>query len=216
MATSASLNQQFIIWNVIGQGASKLIAGNWRFDEDVLYYQNVPYKRHLKDAKGEHLILSKLNANTFHVQAMPNPQKLTTGKGKLLGQYALWTLPELGVFSRYHGDMSQPKQLHERMRFLFVEELRAFIDDYIRPRSVVEMERDTSQLLGIADKMYDRYFNYRMLFKTDWPPLPKMYREQIVSEIESRAKRYNDPKAVAQRERGHARKIAKKALGLDH
>ena len=41
-----------------------------------------------------------------------------------------------------------------------------------------------------------------------------MYRERLVAEIKARVTRYHDPKQVAQRERMHARKIAKQAFGL--
>lgn len=209
MSGSHSVEDMFIRWNTLGTGSGHLVAGNWRFRKTAMYYQDRPYKRFINDAKGVPLMLRRLRADepSFKV----SPTQAIWNKDVA---YQYWTLPEIGVLSRFEGDMLSEDELHERHKYLFFAELRAVSDERVRTMPGHALQDEASKILALVDRMYARYWNYGQTFRLKWPEMPKMYKEEVIETIRERLKRYHDPKQVAARERAHARKIAKKAFGL--
>ena len=206
-----SVEESYIRWNVAGIGNGHMSVGNWRFRKEVMYYQDRPFKRFVRDAKRLPIQLRRLST-----QADPEFWKVAPTEAHWDNNiaYQYWTLPEIGVLSRYEDDMITPAELHERHKFLFFAELRQAAIDLVRPMAGADLEKQASSILSGIDKMYARYHNYSLTFGLKWTDMPKMYRDEVVIAINTKIERYHDPKSVAQRERTHARKIAKKAFGL--
>lgn len=211
MTSRKDVESQYITWNFAGAGSDRLTGGNWRFNRRNLYYQDVPYKRVLIDTKGVPLQLVR-ESHLASIKA--EPTELISSKAGGI-RYRSWVVPTIGILSRFDGDELSLAELHERQKFLMIAEVRALIPEMVNVISGADLyKKDGSLIINRASNMYARYFNYGLVFGTKWGEMPRMYMEEIKSMIRGKIDRYHDPKAVAQRERSHARKIAKQAFGL--
>ena len=215
MTTRKDVEVQFARWNVMGTGPDRLTSGNWFFRRHVLFYSSGPYKRFVRRANGTMVSFDKQPADTIEVFTKPTPTALP-GNDKNPGfAYEHWSLPTIGVHSRYEGDELSEAELHERMRYLFIAELGMAEQDYVTPLGGNEVTGHETAVTAKVARMYARYDNYSKTFALKWPELPTFYKDQIAAALKLKWSRYHDPKAVAQRERTHARKVAKQAFELD-
>lgn len=207
--TQADVELRFIKWNVMGVDGDRLTSGNWSFRGSVLFYQYRPQKRFIKDKLGRPVMLRRQYATSDSVSTKPIERSMGDVK------YLEWTLPDIGVWSWYEGDMLSQGELHERMQFLFMAELRCYADTVLKPMSGADLgAKGQAAVVKHVDAMYERYDAYNQLFAQHWAPMPEMYRTEIIELMNAKVKRYHDPKQVAARDRMHARKIAKKAFGI--
>lgn len=215
MVTRKDVENQFAYWNATGEGSERMTSGNWRFARHVLFYHGKPYKRCLQADIGGMVMITK--DPHFTVQAKPAMINKPGNDKQRAFAYQIWELPDIGVHSRFEGDELTDAELHNRHQFLFVAELAAFIEDEIKPTSGEELATLAARqkLINRVGAMYTRWHNYRVTFGLKWKDLPTLYRDQINDAIVDKIKRYHDPKSVAQRERNHARKVAKAAFELD-
>lgn len=215
MTTRKDVETQFAYWNVTGEGSDRLVSGNWRFARHVLFYSGKPYKRCLTNAAGGMVMITK--DPYFSVDAKPATRNNAGNDKYRTFTYQHWDLPEIGVNSRFEGDEISEAALHERHKFLFVAELAAFVDEHVRPLSGEELGTLAvrQKLQNRVSNMYARWHSYNMIFGLKWKELPRLYKDQIDDAIAAKHARYHDPKSVAQRQRNHARKVARAAFELD-
>jgi hypothetical protein len=130
-------------------------------------------------------------------------------------------VPDIGAFSRYEDDMLPEEELHERIRYIMLQQVREF--------TALNVEPLTDKMLAEANpnyghgslqqrmsNLYAQHDSYARLFELKWSALPNMYREQLADTIRMKIDRWNDPAAVARRTRAQARKLAVKALAADN
>ena len=209
MTSRVDVETQYITWNFAGAGGDRLTGGNWRFNRRNLYYQDGPYKRVVIDTKGLPIQLVREN-NYESIKEQPTEKMSRAGI-----RYRSWLVPTIGILSRFDGDELSLAELHERQKFLMISEVRALIPERVNNTTAADLDKIAGgQIIARAEKMYARYFNYGLIFGTKWGEMPRMYKQEIRDVIRQKVERYHDPKAVAQRERNHARKIAKQAFGL--
>lgn len=146
----------------------------------------------------------------------------------------------LGVFSRFEGDQIDIPSTHERVRFLMLSVIREFVMEtlpkwtatkltpyvpqydmrgneighYWQTHKEVERRQGREAIRDWLLEQIARYNMYTDAFALGWPDVPPMYREQFEAIAEKKLNAYTSPKAVAQRERAAARKLAVKALGI--
>jgi hypothetical protein len=207
--TQADVERRFVEYNVTGKGGDRLTSGNWMFRKDVLFYQKAPYKRFVKDRLGLPLMIRKMASSEASIHTRPS-QSLS--KDRIA--YQSWSLPTIGVWSRYEGDQLELAELHERMQFMFFAELRCYNEETVKSMSGADLAKTKAAVMRDVNNMYTRHHNYSVTFGLKWPYMPEMYSTEIEDAIDAKIRRYHDPKQAAARERFHARKVAKQAFGL--
>lgn len=199
-------SKAFIKWNLKHEGKNELHAGDdYWYRDNVFFHANTPSWRAVKGRNGMLVVLVRWCSFQAYKE--------------FEGKVTAFNVPDLAVFSKYDGDlMEDVAEMHERIRWVMFSQVRSFADselrrmtnkDVVAKHKTVNNKRD--ELLG----HYRRYIHYSDLFGLRWAELPTMYLDNFDLLREQKANEWNDPAAKRQRERGHARKQAVKALDLD-
>lgn len=184
---------------------SKMAAGDWRYEEDTLYYQNWPYRRCVEGTNRRRVILQ---------QAWRNDDTIHQFTGSLRSLKHI-TVPTIGVHSRFPGDRLDAKELHERMRYLFAMEASFLTEDFVDPVSGGYLARKGRQLLDIRIQMMCRRWNsWREMFGVKWFDMPTTGTDRALLALDTKIRNYKTPAAEAKREKDKAVRVAKKAFGL--
>lgn len=128
---------------------------------------------------------------------------------------------DLGVFSKFEGDMLDVDQLHERMKWLFnaeavdIIERATTIPESVLVRAGEYYHGSAKKLTKNMQDVVSLYDRYRMAFGLRWKAFPPNYTNRLAAIVDARSRRYHSPEEEAKRVRKHAREEAKKALGLN-
>lgn len=124
---------------------------------------------------------------------------------------------DLGVMSHYETDFITLDNLHPREMWLFIMQIEELADKIVPNVSGEDLQnkRHQQDFRKQMDQLYADYRAYSDLFGLGWSTLPEGWRERMEKTIVEKAAAWNDPKAVAKRQRTAAKRQAIKVLGLD-
>lgn len=214
------INFRWCRWNFEGRG--KVHGGGPRdnhwYHDSVRYYGNHPSQRWVRAPNRGNmpvLLFKSLSpaCNDTTIGSKHTGFKTQAGYAHRHDQVEV---QDLGVFSRFPGDMLAGDQLHERSRFIMLSCISQFVMEEV-PAMTADM-LDTAMEVKLRAKLgiwADRYDIYSRLFALDWPGVPSMYFDKFEDTVSGKQRGYNDPEAVRRRERAAARRLAVKALELD-
>jgi hypothetical protein len=212
-----SLRDRWLDFNIDGKGKPTGKEGNNRYDNNVLYDGNNPQQRFMRDAWNAPVVL----AWTYDSAAIhqPRPDTGTPGTRYFVpgNRTLFFHVPDIGVFSRFEGDQMTDDDLHDRLKYVFLMEARSYCEEKVERKTAEQLQHSwcRDQLERGINAQYERWDEYSRTFRLRWPDLPDLYREQVVSTINNKVEAYLDPKAIARRQRNHARSLAKKALEVE-
>ena len=201
MATTKEVYERYLNYNLfhIGKGSGTQSSHHWH--ESIYYYNGLPVQR-IFQRKGQRPVVVCIGGMF--------PKNMRKDFDEIF-------VEDIGVFSKYLGDMVDGQAAHDRQRYMMLSRIQTYVDVVI-PGMSDEQCHNVRTLPGIEkdlNGMYEKYRDYSILFFLDWPSLPRSYIERAVSQVIAKAERWSDPKAITKRERAAAKRMANKALGLD-
>ena len=199
--------KRWLAFNVDGEGKDRATSGNYWFRGSVFYYDASPAMRIVDGVGKRKIVLIR------HVGLNATVKKPYTDK-----QLRSLNLPDIGVFSSYEGDMMEDGHpLNERVRFILLSQLRAFVQEEIVTINGLELggKGKAGKLREKAKGFYKIYNTYREWIGCPWPNMPDIYLQQFDETVKRKIADYESPEAQKKRERAAARKKASKMLGLD-
>lgn len=218
----ASFEQVLTSWNRHLHGVSRskdrtyfTDYGLW-YDRDVVFYRYLPVIRAVPMPSGEFVYLVRCGVN----DSSWNWAKIL--REGLKEQRVIHFTNCIGVFSTKRGDRVDGQLLLERMRHMIMHQLEDRLDrvheeDFEGEGRIMLAGRESHALLTfqrLIDNAYMAWDGLRIAFDLHWGPMPDyapIYRDKFRTALDA----YMDPKAVEKRERATARRVAKKAFGLD-
>lgn len=225
MTSEADMNYRWCKWVFEGKGKDSGNGGGEHFYRDrVKYYGSWPRQRWVKSYRnGEVLLVRHVRPNDPACDDSRVGMKTIDGYAH---GHTRIIVDDLGVFSKYPGDMVEDDKLHERQEFIMVSKVRHFVmeelpsitgDQFEKPWHRWSQEDGTTldHYRAWLKKQQEVYFDYSYAFGLYWNGIPQMYFDRFEEVVAAKLRKYNDPKAVAQRERTNARRLAKQALGLN-
>jgi len=174
--------------------------GNHAFIGPVYYYNNTPSHRIVWHRNGKRFgILIGYHTGTFEK-----------------ARYNL-TVPDIGVFSRFEGDMLPDEELHPRVQWLMVNEIKEYVDQILPAKSNEDCANSKMQesYMKSFNALVGRYDSYNAFFDLGWTGIPPSFMDRAKAMIATKGAEWNDPNAVTKRQRAKAKRAAEKALGLD-
>jgi hypothetical protein len=203
------LSLKYLRWNIERRGDdhSRKSAGDVWWDRTVWYDGNVPCTRFMPGlGKHKPILLVK------HLGPQTGTDKTYDGRHERI------VVPDIGVFSRYADDMTPDDEVHERIRYILLQQVREYTEINLEGATDKWCAEHVHSSLAAMRRslagLYIKYDNYSKSFDLRWPSLPRMYGDQFDELARAKTERWNDPDAVKRRERAKARKLAKEALGL--
>lgn len=198
---TAQLLSAFIDHNMTGGGRSAAAKGSYWYRGTVLYYNQTPSWRFIDGVKGTKVMLVK------HLGYAPPKQDPYKGRMKAR------SVPDIGVFSHFEGDMLPDNQVLDRVRYIMLSQVRELVYETMPKINADQLESyKADDLRKTLKEMYKRYNDLRVATGCGWNDMPTIYIEQLEDGMKQKIDAYNDPAAVKARERSAARKLAVKAL----
>ena len=211
--TTEVVHENYIRWNVHlkGHDEQKKKYGYW-YRGAVFFNESVAITRFVRRGRNQLPILLVKHGGLVH--EMNHHQ-----------HYTMFQVPDIAVFSRYEDDMLPDEEMHERIRYIVLQQVREFTELTVLPMTDKLLAENSdsnsknsygaSSLQMQMSRLYTQYDAYSQIFKLGWPSLPNMYREQLAETMRIKIDRWNEPTAMAKRTRAKARKLAVKALSAD-
>jgi hypothetical protein len=204
------IKRRWVDWVVFGHGKdhSPMHGAKFSYRNNVLYAHQEPVARLVKAPKGKFIVL-------YRVDGWINVDRL-----EIYEIVKNIYVEDIGVFSKYPGDMLSETALHERIRELFHKEAGWIVELAVEaPASALVQDNHFYYVTGQKltqdmNRLHQRYVDYATSFNLKWPNFPAHYRDTLYSILEKRVGHYVSPTEVAKRERKLAREEAKRALGL--
>jgi hypothetical protein len=178
----------------------------------VLYSSSWPVARLVRGPRGWVCVTKSVS-----------PYEPKEWKNDKLGRlHAVLHVEDIGVFSRFEGDMTSDDELHTRINWLSHAHAQLLIEQaQTWPADKVVKAIGWRTLTGGKILMDDHgilargYAQYAETFELNWAKWPVHYYDDLKRAITAREKDYFHPKAEEQRVRQRARKEAKEALGIE-
>lgn len=198
-------------WNLFGKGIdrSPFEGSKYAYRGTVLFAHDWPVSRMVPAPKKNFVVLCRPGGYIDKTEFLKSPNIIDCIQ-----------VEDLGVFSKFEGDMLDVEALHERSKWLFNAEASDIIERATTiPESTlvatdIYRAGNRAKLVKSMETVVQLYDRYRFAFGLKWLAFPPNYKSRLTSVIEARAVRYNSPEEEAKRERRYAREEAKKALGL--
>jgi hypothetical protein len=207
MDAHEAMSQRYLLWNVERQGEdqSRKSEQSYWWRGPIWYDGAIPCTRFVQGARGRWFLLTKHTGPTIRAKDFNN-------------SYSRLVVPDIGVFSRYEDDWLPEADMHERLRYIMLQQVREFTELRIEchtDKTIAEQPMTVSSNRAQLSQLYIKYEDYAKHFDLGWGKLPGMYMDGFDEAVRIKAGRWNDPDAVRRRERAKARKLASKALDLD-
>ncbi len=203
-----AMSRRHILWNLHreGEDQSRKSEQHYWWRGPIWYDGNIPCSRFVQGVRGRWFQLIK------HTGPLTSDKDLNNRFQRLV-------VPDIGVFSRYEDDWLPEADMHERIRYILLQQVREYTELRIEThtdKTIAEMAHIASSQRAQLSQLYLKYEDYSKHFGLDWGKLPTMYMEGFDEAVRVKTNRWKDPDAVRRRERAKARKLAKEALGLDN
>jgi hypothetical protein len=194
-------------FNMRGEGKESGKLAEYSYHKEVIFFNSNPWRRIIREPR---------QASGW-IELVQSPDSVECGRLKDSKTIYI-SVPSIGVLSRWPDDMFEIEDLHKRMKYLLLMELKDHCENVlvgVSGRTLSDpsnYKNPREKVIQRANKMYGRWETYRNHFHLDWPVLPDRYVDGLRDEIKRKIDAYMDPKSVEKRERQRARKNAVKAL----